>query len=240
MEKRDYKRIIDDILNLLDGSKNVKFSSTHISVERDVIYELVNELKEKTPEEIKTYAKIVKQKQQIMADARRTADDLINSTTEQMHRLISESEISFRAKDEANEIINDASIMGQQIIDDAVAQANEINQSVIEYTDDVLVKLQTIITSTMDNVTTKYDAFMKSLNASLEVVIANRNQLYPPQPTDEQETYAEPGQEVDDQQGDAARPIQNAGAVDDYAMEDNHGSEPEFEDYTVDINGIEE
>jgi hypothetical protein len=51
----------------------------------------------------------------------------------------------------------------------------------MQYTDDILANVQNIIVHSMDNVTDKYNNYMKSMQTSLEVVTANRNELNPPE-----------------------------------------------------------
>ena len=84
-----------------------------------------------------------------------------------------------QAYEEADSIVAQAQAQAQEILDSANQDANTIRSGAMQYTDDVLANLQNIITHTMENVTIKYDNFMKSLNQSLDVVVANRSELYP-------------------------------------------------------------
>ncbi len=109
-------------------------------------------------------------------------------------------------------MVEEASAEAQQILDHAVNDANDIRLGAMQYTDEILANLQNIITHSMENITIKYESFMKSLNNSLEIVIANRNELIPPQ--EEQST-----EQVQTEEN---------------VQQDSNGTE--FEDYTVDLS----
>ena len=65
----------------------------------------------------------------------------------------------------------------QAIVDAAVNDANNIRQSSIQYTDDMLRSLQTIINHTMEEAKGRFDSFMSSMQSSYDIVSSNRNEL---------------------------------------------------------------
>ena len=65
----------------------------------------------------------------------------------------------------------------QAIVDAAVNDANNIRQSSIQYTDDMLRSLQTIINHTMEGAKGRFDSFMSSMQSSYDIVSSNRNEL---------------------------------------------------------------
>ena len=56
------EQIIEEIEEYIDGRKPQTFSSSKIIVNREEMEELLNELRIKTPEEIKRYQKIISNK----------------------------------------------------------------------------------------------------------------------------------------------------------------------------------
>ena len=84
----------------------------------------------------------------------------------------------------------------QAIVDAAVNDANNIRQSSIQYTDDMLRSLQTIINHTMEGAKGRFDAFMTSMQSSYDIVSSNRNELSGGiVRQEEQEMQQEPDQE---------------------------------------------
>ena len=174
-----YEQILTEIEEFIDNCKRQKLSGVNIIVNKEQLEEYISELRMKTPEEIRKYQRIINNKEAIMNDAQARAEDMLQQAREETSELISEHEIMQQAYVQAQNLVDDASAQAQQILDNAVNDANDIRMGAMQYTDDILENLQNIINHTMENVTMKYDAFMKSLNTSLDVVTANRNELYP-------------------------------------------------------------
>ncbi len=207
-----YEQTLSELEEFLDNCRKQKLSSTNIIVNKDQIDEYISELKMKTPEEIKKYQRIINNRDAILNAAQDKADEMIEQAKLETSELISEHEIMQQAYQQANAMVEEASAEAQQILDHAVNDANDIRLGAMQYTDEILANLQNIITHSMENITIKYESFMKSLNNSLEIVIANRNVLIPPQ--EEQST-----EQVQTEEN---------------VQQDSNGTE--FEDYTVDLS----
>ena len=82
-----------------------------------------------------------------------------------------------KAYAEANRVVEDAQTQAQAIIDQAVNEANGIRQASINYTDDMLNSLQTIITHSMEGAQSRFDAFISSMQSSYDIVSSNRGEL---------------------------------------------------------------
>lgn len=204
------EQIISEIEDYIDGCKFQPLSNTKIIVNKDEIDELLAELRLRTPDEIKKYQKIINNKDAILNDAKQKAENLLNQANAHKDELISEHEIMRQAYAQANDMMQQVSSEAQDILDKAVADANDIRLAAVKYTDDELVSLENVIAHMMDNVSMKYESFMKTLSTSLEVVRANRAQL---QPGQDGEDYVE-------EQNENAQASDNSG----------------FEDYTVPLD----
>lgn len=180
------EQIITEIEEYIDSCRYQPLSSTKIVVYKDEIEELLAELRLKTPDEIKKYQKIIANKEAILNDAREKADAIIGQANSMTAELISEHEIMQQAYVQANEIVENAVNQAQAILDSATSDANDIRSSAINYTDEVLFNLQTLIANSMDSIGTKYEGLMKSMETSLNVVTSNREELYPKEEPEEE------------------------------------------------------
>lgn len=174
-----YEQIIVEIEEFLDNCKRQKLSGNNIIVNKQQIDEYISELRMKAPEEIRKYQRIISNRDAILNAAQAQAEEMVENARHETEELVSEHEIMQQAYEAAQETVDQASAQAQQILDSAVNDANEIRTGAMQYTDDILANMQNIITHTMENVTTKYESLMKELNTSLEVIIANRNELSP-------------------------------------------------------------
>ena len=182
------EQIITEIEDYIDSCKFQPLSNSKILVNKEEMEELLVELRMRVPEEIKKYQKIISNQDAILQEARSQADTMLAEATAQTNELVNEHEIMQRAYAEANSVIeqanaqaNDilaqANAQAQSIVDNAVNEANGLRQSSVQYTDDMLRSLQTIIKHSMDGAQGRFDAFMSSMQSSYDIVTSNRNEL---------------------------------------------------------------
>ncbi len=172
------EQLIDEIENYIDECKPQAFSGNKkIIVDKDELDELLEELRETTPDEIRRYQKIISNKDAILSDATRQADAMLADATKKTETLLDDHEIMQQAYAKADEIIRSANVQGQQIVDQAVRDANNIRESAIHYTDDMLKSMQNIISNTLEGAKSRFETFSGSLESSYQVVIANRREL---------------------------------------------------------------
>lgn len=215
------EQIINEIEDYIDTCKFSPLSTTKIMVNKDELEELLEELKLKTPGEIKKYQRMLANKNSILEDAKQRAENIIAEATEQASAMVNDHEIMQQAYIQGNEIVAKASEEAQKILNNANAEADSIRMGAIEYTDSLLEGIQNTITYSMENITMRYEAYMKSLQKTLEMVIANRNELNVPSTP-------------------IANP-QNIQKAQEAAEEETFSEEDaEFEDYTVEMDDLEE
>lgn len=173
------EQIIEEIEEYIDGCKPQTFSSSKIIVNREEMEELLNELRIKTPEEIKRYQKIISNKEAILADAQAKADAIIAQAQVKTDELVSEHQIMQQAYAQANETIANANKQAQQILDEATMDANNIRLSAISYTDDMMANMEQILATAINESGEKYRNYMASIQSCYDVVKQNRSELAP-------------------------------------------------------------
>ncbi|MBQ2404631.1 MAG: vacuolar family H+-ATPase subunit H [Lachnospiraceae bacterium] len=171
------EQLITEIEEYIDSCKFQPLSTTKIIVNKEELDELLVELRLRVPDEIKQYQKIISNQEAILSDARSKADAMLDEATAQTSEMVNEHEIMQRAYAHANEVIEQAQAQAQAIIDNAVNDANNIRQGSIQYTDEMLKSLQTIITHSMEGAQGRFDAFMNSMKSSYDIVSSNRQEL---------------------------------------------------------------
>ncbi|MCI7791906.1 MAG: vacuolar family H+-ATPase subunit H [Lachnospiraceae bacterium] len=179
------EQLIDEIEDYIDNCKYKAFSTDIIMVNKAEIDELLRELRLKTPEEIKQYQKIIVNKEAILNDAKKKAQELINDATIQTNELISEHQIMQQAYAQANEIVELATKQAQEILDSATTEANNVKTAAMQYTDDILANLENIIRHSIEVSTKDYNTMISNLNNIDNIVSSNRAELNPPSIEDE-------------------------------------------------------
>ena len=182
------EQIIEEIEDYIDTCKGPLLgSSDKIVVNRERMEELLRELRLKTPEEIKRYQKVLANKDAILADAQAKADAIIAQANIQNQELVNEHEIMQQAYEQANQVIEMATNQAQEILDNATRDANEIRLGAIQYTDDMLANLQTMVQNLVDSSNSRYEAMMKNFQDFYNVITSNRAELAPQTNTDKSE-----------------------------------------------------
>ena len=183
------EQIISDIEAYLDSCKFQPFSNTKLIVDKEQLEDYIEELKLKTPVEIKKYQKIIDNKDAIIKEAKEQADEILNAAQAQTEKLMNEHEIMQRAYASANELIEQATAKAQGILDNAIEDANNIRMGAVSYTDDMLSKLQYSIEHSINDNKQQYGSLISGLEEVLYVVNNNRRELNAKdEPVSEQET----------------------------------------------------
>ncbi|MCR5304213.1 MAG: hypothetical protein K6E33_06580 [Lachnospiraceae bacterium] len=173
------EQLITEIEEYIDGCKYVPFSKTTIQVNREEIQEYLKELKNRTPEEIKRYQKIIERKEAILDDAKKKAGDLISQAELQTNELVSESEIMQQAYARANEIILAANQTANERIDKATNEANAVRESAIRYLDEMLGSLEKLLEGSLNTTNAHYESFTSSIQEYLNIIHSDQQQLHP-------------------------------------------------------------
>lgn len=168
---------IEELEQYLDNCKYSPLSNNKIVVNRDELLELIDNLKRNVPDEIKKYQRIIANRDAILKDAQDKAEEMIKKANEMTSQLVSEHEVMQQAYKEANTVIENATVEAGKIIDDATVQANAIKEAAIEYTDESLAMIQTILNNAIEGVTVNFDGIKRALDSSLEITVENRRAL---------------------------------------------------------------
>lgn len=172
------EQLIGEIEAYLDGCKVQAFSGgKSIVVEKDIIDDMMAELRMRTPEEIKKYQKIIANKDAILADARKQSDEIIEAAKRKREQLVNEHEIMQQAYEQADEFVRQAQDKAQEILDEAVGEANAVRDSAMSYTDNQLANLETILSQTIDGSQSQFESFLSRLQQSFDLVASNRREL---------------------------------------------------------------
>ena len=173
------EEIITELEDYMDTCRPQTFSATKIIVEKARVDELLEELRQRTPDEIKRYQRIVSNREAILADARAQAEQMIAEATEQTKELVNEHEIMQQAYKKANEVIDSATAQAQQIVDEATREAEQIRAGGISYVEDMLRSMDALISHTIENSTQRHNGYISSLTNTSEIIRSNLAELAP-------------------------------------------------------------
>ena len=122
--------LIDKLDDLVHNAKQVPLTD-QVRVDKEEIYDLLDQMRATIPEEIKQARWIVKERQEMLAEAKREAERIVKEARERQDRLISSEEVMKAAERAA-----------EDIIDEAQAREREIRLGAEDYADEILNTLE--------------------------------------------------------------------------------------------------
>src|ERR1700748_3829020 len=122
--------LIDKLDDLVHNARAVPLTD-QVRVDKEEIYDILDQMRATIPEEIKQARWIVKERQEMLAEAKREAERIIREARGGQPRLISEEEVVRQAERQAEEIVEDAR-----------AREREIRLGAEDYADDILNTLE--------------------------------------------------------------------------------------------------
>jgi len=177
MSTKRIEQLIDEIMEFVESCKASAFSSSKVIVPKEELFDLLDELRLKVPEEIKRCQKMIANRDAIIADAEDKASAIEQAARAQAQMLINENEITQQAIYQGNELVRQASEHADMLVAQAQADADQIRQGALGYTNDMLSSLEQVLSSSYEITRNRSEAMLESMRQNLEIVIANRREL---------------------------------------------------------------
>jgi cell division septum initiation protein DivIVA len=117
--------LIDKLDDLVHNARPVPLTD-QVRVDREEIYDILDQMRATIPEEIKQARWIVKERQEMLEEAKREAERIIKEARDQRERLVSQEEIYRQAERAAEEIVEEARDREREIRLGAEDYADEI------------------------------------------------------------------------------------------------------------------
>src|SRR5450756_1758383 len=110
----DIMALIDRIEELIDNGRNMPFGSGRL-VDADKIYEIIDEIRAQFPDELKQARWIVKERQEMVEEAEKEANRILEEARDRAQSLASEQEIVKLAESQAAEILDNSRAREREI-----------------------------------------------------------------------------------------------------------------------------
>ena len=128
-------QLLDELEDVMDSSKAVPFSSK-VTVNKEEIYDIISEIRMKLPNELKQSKWVIEERNKILIDAQREADEIVKNAEDRMVRLVDENEVTKKAYEQA-----------AAIIDSAKKTSKDMRLGAMEYAESVLKELKSVVYS---------------------------------------------------------------------------------------------
>ena len=88
--------LIDKLDDLVHNAKSVPMTD-QVRVDKEEIYDILDQMRATIPEEIKQARWIVKERQEMLAEAKKEAERVVKEAQERQERLVGEEEVTKQA-----------------------------------------------------------------------------------------------------------------------------------------------
>lgn len=171
------EQCIEDIYEYIENCKMQPLSSTKVIVPKDELYDLLDELRMKAPEELKRYKKVIANRDAILADAESKVALMMQEAKAKTETLINESELMQQAYYQANSVVTQATEEANRMLTQASQEADQIRLNALIYTNDLLKAAEISLGNAYIAAMEHYKGLTESLKINLDIVTANRAEL---------------------------------------------------------------
>jgi F0F1-type ATP synthase membrane subunit b/b' len=154
---------------MVRDAKSMPLSSSAL-LNRDEVLDLIEDLKAALPDEIKQARWVVKDREELLAKARRDAEAMVEQARAEQLRLASHEAVMQRAKEEA-----------ERIVQEADEDARRLRLEAEDYVDAKLAQLEGTLQKILEDTIASNDALAKTIDQ----VVAGREKLRGATPSDE-------------------------------------------------------
>jgi cell division septum initiation protein DivIVA len=170
---------------LVREAKSMPLSSS-VLVNREEILDLIAEMREALPEEIKRARWIVRDREELLTKARQDGEQIVEQAHDEQLRMARKEDIVARATTEADRVVSEAE-----------ERARSMREEAEDYVDGKLAQFENSIRKILE----ASQASTKSLNRTLDQVELGRERLRGPATVAEAE-FARPASELFDEEED--------------------------------------
>lgn len=157
--------LLDQLDELVEEGKT-GFLSGKISVDKDQMMYLINEIRLKLPTEVHQSVWIIEERNKILSDAQNEARLIIEEANEKLASMIDKHEITQYAREKA-----------ESIIETAKEDARQIHMGAVDYAEDLFKSAEKQLKDTLESVHQDMQNFENDITGTLRDLYDNRQEL---------------------------------------------------------------
>ena len=132
--------LLETLEEMLEASKSIPFSTKGI-INKEEMLEIIKEIRLKLPDELKQAKWVKEERQRILVEAQKEADDIVKEAENRIISMIDEHEITRKAYEQKAEIIETANEMSR-----------EISKGTKDYADSILLNIENALQNALETI----------------------------------------------------------------------------------------
>jgi len=158
----DYLEMLEE---LVENSRTVPFSSK-ISLDREKIFDIINEMRMNIPNEVRQAQRIIEDHDKIIGEAKSKAAAIMKEASMQAHDLADEHEVYKMAMEQA-----------QELMEETKKNAREMRLNSMDYADEILLQTENAVRDALSNLDRFYREIEDEFIQTVNVLYSNRQEL---------------------------------------------------------------
>ena len=138
MNERGIEDIINTLFEMIQEARSVPLSSEKCIIEREKALDLLDEILNQLPGELKQARTIVESRGEVINNAKREAENILKQAQSQARQMVSESEITQQAQASAQEMLRQAQTESEATVQRAQARIRELKKVTTDFVDSAL------------------------------------------------------------------------------------------------------
>ena len=132
--------LLETLEEMLENSKSIPFSTKGI-INKEEMLDIIKEIRLKLPDELKQAKWVKEERQRILVEAQKEADDIVKEAENRIISMIDEHEITRKAYEQKAEIIETANEMSR-----------EISKGTKDYADSILSNIEVTLQNALETI----------------------------------------------------------------------------------------
>ena len=153
MNEHGIEELIGTLYEMVQDAKSVPFSSDRCALERERVLDLLDEISNRLPGELKQAKTIVESRSELITSAKREAEGILKQAQAQARQLVSQEAVYAEAKSQANEMVRAAQ-----------DKIKELKQVTNDYVDDSLRRTEEAVAESLAEIRESRSKFRVLVN----------------------------------------------------------------------------
>ncbi len=135
------EEVISTLYDMVQDAWSLPLGAEKCVVERDKVLDLLDEISNQLPGELKQAKTIVESRNEVITNAKKEAENITKQAEQRVRQMISKENVYLEAQKEANEMIRQAQ-----------AKIKELRQVTNDYVDDAMKRTEDAISEALDRI----------------------------------------------------------------------------------------
>ncbi|MDD5795497.1 MAG: ATPase [Oscillospiraceae bacterium] len=140
--------LVNELQEMVNDAKGMPFASDKVMLSRDTVLDILDEIEDAVPTEVRQAKNIVNDRNQILSQAKKEAEEIIKQAEERRKAMINQHEITKQAQAQAVEILSEAKSKAAGV----KKAANQYVDDMMKTVEDSLAKQYNEIKKTRQNI----------------------------------------------------------------------------------------